>query len=140
MKRFPNWLWVVALLAGAALWWEAPDMSDTSDAIEAATSERAEPSTAVTQASFLPPEAHRTLERILGGGPHPYAQDGTTFFNREGHLPSEPRGHYREYTVDTPGLNHRGARRIVTGGTPPTHWYYTDDHYDSFRPFVMAPR
>ena len=57
------------------------------------------------------------------------------FGNREGHLPRKPRGWYREYTVETPGLSHRGARRIVTGGDPPREWYYTDDHYDSFRPF-----
>jgi ribonuclease T1 len=61
------------------------------------------------------------------------------FFNREGRLPSRPRGYYREYTVDTPGLGHRGARRIVTGGEPPDVWYYTDDHYDSFRPFEPPP-
>ena len=57
------------------------------------------------------------------------------FGNREQRLPQRPRGYYREYTVDTPGLGHRGARRIVTGGTPPDAWYYTDDHYDSFRSF-----
>lgn len=57
------------------------------------------------------------------------------FGNREGRLPRQPKGWYREYTVDTPGLGHRGARRIVTGGMPPTQWFYTDDHYDSFRRF-----
>ena len=55
-------------------------------------------------------------------------------------LPRQPRGWYREYTVDTPGLSHRGARRIVTGGNPPREWYYTDDHYDSFRGFDVAGR
>ena len=39
--------------------------------------------------------------------------------------------------METPGLSHRGARRIVTGGDPPEAWYYTDDHYDSFRPFAV---
>ena len=57
------------------------------------------------------------------------------FGNREGHLPRESRGWYREYTVATPGLSHRGTRRIITGGNPPQAWYYTDDHYDSFRAF-----
>ena len=42
--------------------------------------------------------------------------------------------------MDTPGLSHRGARRIVTGGNPPREWYYTDDHYDSFRGFDVAGR
>ena len=35
-------------------------------------------------------------------------------------LPAEKRGFYREYTVKTPGLRHRGARRIVCGGWQPT--------------------
>ena len=57
------------------------------------------------------------------------------FGNYEGVLPQESRDYYREYTVETPGLNHRGTRRIVTGGgseTDPDVWYYTDDHYESF--------
>jgi guanyl-specific ribonuclease Sa len=37
--------------------------------------------------------------------------------------------------VETPGARNRGARRIITGGTPPVVWYYTDDHYRSFRRF-----
>lgn len=85
--------------------------------------------------AFLPKEARPVLRRIADGGPHPYRQDGSVFQNREGRLPSQPRGYYREYTVETPGLGHRGARRIVTGGQPPAAYYYTDDHYDSFRRF-----
>ena len=38
-------------------------------------------------------------------------------------------GYYREYTVPTPGVDHRGARRIVAGGD---ELYWTDDHYSSF--------
>jgi len=81
----------------------------------------------------VPPEAWQTLERIQRGGPFPYAKDGTTFFNREGLLPDRPRGYYREYTVPTPGARDRGARRIVAGGHPPEVFYYTADHYRSFR-------
>ncbi len=84
----------------------------------------------------LPPEARQTHRLILAGGPFPYSKDGTTFFNRERLLPSRPRGQYREYTVKTPGLSHRGARRIVCGGLPPTQpeaCYYTADHYASFK-------
>ena len=84
---------------------------------------------------FLPAEAHDTIALIQRGGPFPHRQDGSVFGNREGHLPRKPRGWYREYTVDTPGLRHRGAKRIVTGGDPPSEWYYSDDHYDSFRAF-----
>ena len=90
-----------------------------------------------TAPDFLPSEAHATIALILRGGPYPHRQDGSVFGNREGHLPRQPPGWYREYTVDTPGLDHRGARRIVTGGQPPREWYYTDDHYDSFRRFEV---
>lgn len=90
----------------------------------------------------LPPESEEVVVDIEAGGPfdHP-RNDGVTFGNREGLLPDEERGFYREYTVETPGLDHRGARRIVTGGPDPRdpeHWYYTDDHYESFCEFDPA--
>jgi ribonuclease T1 len=84
----------------------------------------------------LPPEARSTHELILRGGPFPHSKDGTVFGNRERQLPPRPRGQYREYTVRTPGLSHRGARRIVCGGQQPARpevCYYTADHYASFR-------
>jgi ribonuclease T1 len=83
----------------------------------------------------LPPEAQATHRLIHQGGPFPYDKDGTVFFNRERLLPARPRGHYREYTVRTPGARHRAARRIVCGGREPTRpevCYYTADHYASF--------
>lgn len=86
--------------------------------------------------SDLPPEARRTLDLIRGGGPFPYEKDGTVFGNRERLLPRATRGHYTEYTVRTPGVRHRGARRIVAGGdprSPQAQFWYTDDHYQSFR-------
>lgn len=83
-------------------------------------------------------EIDKTLALIRRGGPYPHSQDGTVFQNRERQLPAQPRGYYREYTVRTPGLSHRGPRRIVTGGNPPVIYYYTEDHYKSFR--VLEPR
>ena len=86
--------------------------------------------------SSLPPEAQRTLHLIKQGGPFPYPRkDGSTFGNYEKRLPYQPRGHYREYTVPTPGSRDRGARRIIAGSPPETsgEYYYTDDHYRSFR-------
>lgn len=80
--------------------------------------------------SDLPPQAWETLRLIEAGGPYPYRQDDSTFFNREGILPSQRRGYYREYTVQTPRSRDRGARRIVAGADGDL--YYTDDHYDSF--------
>lgn len=79
----------------------------------------------------LPPEARETLQRIKRGGPFPYKRDGVEFKNREHILPRQPRNYYREYTVPTPGVSHRGARRIVCGVVP--ECYYTDDHYRSFK-------
>ncbi len=84
----------------------------------------------------LPVEAQQTQSRILAGGPHPYRKDGSVFGNFERRLPGQPRGYYREYTVRTPGVDDRGARRIVCGGRQPTQpdaCFYTEDHYASFR-------
>jgi ribonuclease T1 len=86
---------------------------------------------------FLPPEAIETLRLIARGGPYPHRQDDGTFGNRERRLPPQPRGYYREYTVDTPGSRDRGVRRIIAGGRPPTEFFYTDDHYRSFRRFTL---
>jgi len=90
----------------------------------------------------LPVQARQTLTLIRQGGPFPYQKDGTIFQNREKRLPLKDRGYYREYTVDTPGLSHRGARRIVAGGpkTKPVVLYYTQDHYESFRLIVEDDR
>ena len=89
--------------------------------------------------AFLPAEAAPVIRRIQRGEAFAHRQDGSVFGNRERRLPDRARGYYREYTVPTPGLSHRGARRIVTGGDPPREWYYTADHYDSFRAFQPPP-
>lgn len=81
----------------------------------------------------LPAEARQTLALIKRGGPFPYDRDGVVFGNFEKRLPREARGFYHEYTVKTPGERTRGARRIIAAGEPPTVFYYTDDHYQSFR-------
>ena len=103
---------------------------------------KARSSVATTVAlSSLPIQARKTHDLILKGGPFPYDKDGTVFFNRERLLPLKSRGHYRyrEYTVRTPGVRTRGARRIVCGGEPPTQpevCFYTADHYSSFNRIV----
>ena len=83
------------------------------------------------EAATLPKEARETLALIRAGGPYPYHKDGSVFGNREALLPKRERGYYREYTVRTPGARDRGARRIVAGRSG--EYYYTDDHYRSFR-------
>lgn len=79
----------------------------------------------------LPPEARQTLQLIKRGGPFPYARDGIPFGNREGLLPAQTRNYYREFTVPTPGLKHRGARRIIAGKA--RDYWYTENHYRSFQ-------
>lgn len=138
MRVDMKWLWLLAFAAFAT-----------------GALARGEPSRAgEIRLQSLPAEAHQTLLRIQRGGPYPYERDGITFGNYEKLLPAAPRGHYREFTVTTPGINHRGARRIVVGcerqqpavkpagllslaqcrdgGT----FYYTADHYRSFRRII----
>jgi ribonuclease T1 len=82
--------------------------------------------------SALPPEATTTVNLILNGGPYPFSQDGVVFQNREKLLPlCTNTSYYHEYTVKTPNVSTRGARRIITGSAG--EYFYTADHYVSFR-------
>ncbi|QDH68781.1 ribonuclease domain-containing protein [Marilutibacter alkalisoli] len=138
--RRPLWLLAAIVLLGLWLW--AQHGNDgalpvpASDGVGVGVDT---PRTADALPAFLPPEARPVLVRIAKGGPHPHRQDGGVFQNRERRLPQQPRGWYREYTVATPGARDRGARRIVTGGDPPSEYWYTRDHYRSFRRFDWAP-
>jgi len=160
--RRPAWIIVGLLVLGLWLW----SQHDARAPLQApgGTSQVAKPSTspfslpssepapsppaaaapAHSYPEFLPPEAHDVLEVIARGGPFEYRQDGSVFQNRERRLPQQPRGYYHEYTVETPGSRDRGARRIITGGgipgeRRPREYWYTDDHYRSFRRFEVSP-
>ena len=88
----------------------------------------------------LPRQARQTHALIHSGGPFPYRKDGAAFGNRERLLPAHGHGFYREYTVPTPWVRDRGARRIVCGGRQrqaPDHCFYSDDHYASFSRIVQ---
>lgn len=90
----------------------------------------------------LPEQARTVYRLILAGGPFAHEQDGSVFGNYERRLPVQPRGYYHEYTVRTPGVSHRGARRIVCGGQErrrPQACYYTQDHYKSFQQIAEVP-
>lgn len=84
----------------------------------------------------LPAEAQDQIEDILANAaPDDGSADGKHFGNYEGLLPKQKSSYYREYTVRTPGVKHRGERRIVVGGgskTDPDVWYYSGDHFESF--------
>ena len=132
MRCFATHLRLVLILALAGL-------LGLSGALLARENYRSDTLTSVRLAD-LPPEAKQTLELIQRGGPFPFPKkDGSTFGNRENRLPQQTRGYYREYTVPTPGSRDRGARRIVAGEgrsgnvASSGEYYYTDDHYSSFR-------
>ena len=122
------------VLVVAAAWWSQRAPLNVPQAIPPSSAGSLHPPTA-RPTRGLPPEAADTLARIAAGGPFAHAQDGVVFGNYEGLLPRQPRGYYHEYTVETPGARTRGARRIITGGQPPVVYYYTADHYRSFRRF-----
>lgn len=86
---------------------------------------------AVITVAELPNEARETLRAIKQGGPFAHDRDGVVFGNFERVLPKQARGYYHEYTVKTPGVRSRGARRIISGAS--YEYYYTDDHYQTFR-------
>ena len=90
--------------------------------------------TAAADLTRFPAEEQRAIDATLAllkaGGPFPYGKDGSEFSNREGRLPRQAPGYYREYTVETAGSPDRGARRIVSGHAGEI--YYTRDHYQTF--------
>lgn len=125
MTRTRNVLGVAAALVLAVLlWWMQGDGESAPEPTGGDGGFR------VVALADLPPEAARTVDLIAAGGPFPYDQDDGVFMNREELLPDRPQGHYREYTVETPGSDDRGARRIVAGDDGLLYW--TDDHYASF--------
>lgn len=145
---------VAALLTAVLIWWSQGDAgtqqeptADETSSVETTAPSPSDDSTSSPEMPAadgtdpesgllliplraLPPEAHETLAMIDAGGPFPHDRDGVTFENREGLLPDHPEGYYAEYTVETPGSDDRGARRIVVGDGG--ELYYTQDHYASF--------
>ena len=115
-------------------WWRrlaAALLAIASLASSGPVASRDAPAISEIAAADLPREARETLKLIGQNGPFPYERDGTVFGNFEKRLPARERGYYREYTVRTPGVKHRGARRVVAGKGGER--YYTEDHYQSFK-------
>ena len=136
MRRL-NPVILLAALIFAVVLWQRHAPAPHQPIVVTPASQTPERQQATVMPGFLPAEAQATLAAIAHGGPFEHSQDGVVFGNYEGLLPQQPRGSYHEYTVETPGAQTRGARRIITGATPPAVWYYTDDHYRSFRRFEM---
>ncbi len=72
-----------------------------------------------------------TLKRIDSGERLRFSNDGSTFQNREGRLPRQPPGYYREWVHPTPKLSGPGPQRVVTGKEREA--YCTPDHYRTFQ-------
>lgn len=125
---------VVALLAGAGI--VLPGLGDDESCcapdppVTTTTPAAPKQQTEAPERSEEAVAIGNVLVAIDLGNPLPYEEDGQTFQNREGLLPDQPLGYYREYTVETPGSPDRGARRLVIGEQGDT--WYTNDHYASF--------
>jgi len=119
---------VLLVLAGAAqaYQWQSHQHESADHASQTQSNAQSD-SINVTE---LPNEARDTLRAIKQGGPFEFDRDGVVFSNFERALPKQARGYYHEYTVKTPGVRSRGARRIISGSVG--EYYYTSDHYRTF--------
>jgi ribonuclease T1 len=124
VRLWARYVWALLLLALVC----STEVTSSSGAAERAAHA---PREAIVTLSALPSEAQETVRLIDRGGPFAYARDGVIFGNFERALPIHERGYYREYTVRTPGVKSRGARRVISGRNG--ELYYTDDHYRTFR-------
>src|SRR5262249_20728729 len=105
MNRRASLGWILAVLIALAVgqrWLPAEIFSP-----------RGQAQTTTAELAQFPPEERQAIDATLtllkAGGPFPYGKDGSEFSNREGRLPQQDAGYYREYTVPTPGSPDRGA-------------------------------
>lgn len=128
LRSLRLWMAILLVLAGAAQayqWQSHPhEQQHASSPAHAALEPGA------IGVAELPGEARVTLQAIKQGGPFAFERDGVVFGNFEKALPKQARGYYHEYTVKTPGVHSRGARRIISGSVG--EYYYTSDHYRTF--------
>ena len=125
-RRISQFGWVLAVLIAMAIGqrWLPADLPSLRESGQTAAADLTQFPTDERQA------IDATVALLKAGGPFPYSKDGSEFSNREGRLPPQGRGYYREYTVETAGSPDRGARRIVSGRAGEI--YYTHDHYQTF--------
>ena len=129
LRSLRLWVAILLVLAGGAqaYQWQSHQSSPRHESAQAQSTTQA---SAISVAE-LPVEARDTLRDIKRGGPYAYDRDGVVFGNFERILPRQSRGYYHEYTVKTPGVRSRGARRIISGSKG--EYYYTADHYQTFK-------
>ncbi|MCA9781660.1 MAG: hypothetical protein KC800_33310 [Candidatus Eremiobacteraeota bacterium] len=78
----------------------------------------------------LPPEAQQTIDIINSGNTYSRRRNNIVFHNREGALPEQEDGYYREWTVRERGQTGRKKKRFVIGSH--NELFYTTNHYKSF--------
>ena len=129
LRSLRLWVAILLVLAGGAqaYQWQSHQPSPRQDSVQAQSVVQAD----TISVAELPVEARETLRDIKRGGPYAFDRDGVVFGNFERILPKQSRGYYHEYTVKTPGVRSRGARRIISGGSG--EYYYTSDHYQTFK-------
>lgn len=86
----------------------------------------------VTTADNVVYDLKSTIDRINSGGKFPHRNDGTFFQNREGLLPKQNFGYYKEFVHPTPGVNGPGPMRVITGQGG--EMWFSPDHYKTFIP------
>jgi RHS repeat-associated protein len=68
-----------------------------------------------------------TIDRVNAGIPDPHPNDRSIYGNRNGALPLQPYGYYREYVIRTPGVAGPGPQRLIIGAGGDI--YYSPLHY-----------
>lgn len=91
----------------------------------------------VVEERRLPESVGYTIDLIESGHRFHRRRNGITFENREGLLPKQPEGYYKEWTVRERGQTGRKKARIVAGQAG--ELFFTTNHYKSFRWVVPAP-
>lgn len=129
LRSLRLWMAILLVLAGGAqaYQWQSHQQAPHQESVQVQSTAQA----GTIGLAELPAEARDTLRDIKRGGPYAYDRDGVVFGNFERILPRQPRGYYHEYTVKTPGVRSRGARRIISGKDG--EYYYTADHYRTFK-------
>lgn len=126
------------LVARVRAWIAAQDAADAANAINGASNAAdvagpgARATTDIVATTNGLVNVRSTIDRIKAGDKLPHRHDGSVFQNREGLLPKQIDGYYREFVHPTPGVKGPGAQRVIQGQNG--ELYYSPDHYRTFVP------